>query len=138
MEDIPMRKTLLAAAAVGLLTATGLGIAPASADSYYSYTVYPDGSRGYATYPNATYSYTTLPAPSYSTYPAPPPLPQIGQTVTTYSSHPPTVTYSTTPVYTPAPSTITSYGPIGGPVYVARPFCNPYDVNRPGVTTGCQ
>ena len=122
-------------------------------------------SYGYTTYPNGSYTYMTNPAPAqaatvttYSpayvapTYVAPayvtpayvtptvvPVTPQAsstttytsqpyGQTTTTYTTTSPVVTYA--PVY-PQPSVATTT------VYVAPP-CNPHDINRPGVSTGCQ
>ena len=149
-----MRKLTLAAALGGVLAVSALAMpAFAQSESYdpanttggpyaHGYTY----SYGYTSYPSGGYTYMTNPAPAQvttyttPTYVAPTyvaPMPQAsttttyttqpyGQTTTTYTTTSPVVTYA--PVYQPSVATT---------VYVAPRACNPYDVTRPGVTTGC-
>lgn len=150
---------LAVSALAGTAFAQGEGLDPGE----YTAGPYAHGytySYGYTAYPNGGYTYMTNPAPAQvTTYTAPAyvaptvvPVPQASttttyttqpyayttqpyaygtqpysQTTTTYTTTSPTVAYA--PVY-PQPSVATT-------VYVAPRACNPYDVNRPGVSTGC-
>lgn len=148
-----MRKFTLAAA-FGVLAVSALA-APVFAQGEgqdlpdYRAGPYAQGytySYGYTSYPNGSYTYMTNPAPAQVTtytapvYVAPPvvPVPQ-ASTTTTYTTQPygqTTTTYTTTsPAYTYAP--VYPQPSVATTIYVAPRPCNPHDVNRPGVSTGC-
>jgi hypothetical protein len=127
-----MRKTILAVAVMGAMTATGFVASPAFAQAADDIpnaqgNPYPNAYRyGYQGYPAPGYHYPSYLAPTYSR---------------------PSYAYSSPSYYAPRPHYYAprSYYGYSAPSYAYAPrsyayapyHCNPYDVARPGVNTAC-